>query len=71
MFYTSNFSSLLVIKKGFMLIIILSYDQKCPLSLNEQNLVFLLIPSMVLLKARKMNHFADSMHIVFTAMVDS
>ena len=34
MFYTTNLSPLLVSKKGFMLIIILSNYQKCPLPLQ-------------------------------------
>ena len=34
MFYTINLSPLLVIKKGFMLIIILSIYQSCPLPLK-------------------------------------
>ena len=35
MFYTINLSPLLVIKKGFMIIIILSNYQQCPLPLTK------------------------------------
>ena len=39
MFYTTNLSPLLVTKKGFMLIIILSNYQQCPLHLSIINFV--------------------------------
>ena len=74
MFYTINLSPLLVTKKGFMLIIILSNYQQCPLPLTYKCLCFFMPLKKVWFgwKAKAIyptHYFINNSHLIFVSVL--